>query len=109
MNCPLTDQPRKLSLQWESNNWALDFSEEFSDYITELKTHKNVQSFNPLTNVSTKKVMSDVRIKGVYPKVKDAVKRYFNFDWDKRIYDLITCIIIASYINSCTPNLSEIR
>jgi hypothetical protein len=109
VNCPLTNQPRKLSLEWEPNNWVLDFSEEFSDYITEVKTRKNIQSFNPLAKISTKKVMSDVKIKGIYPKVKDAVKQYFNFDWDKRIYDLIACIIIASYMNSYTPSLSEIR
>jgi hypothetical protein len=109
VNCPLINQPRKLSLEWEPNNWVLDFSEEFADYITELKSRKNVQGFNPLSNISTKKVMSNVKIKGVYPKIKDVVKQFFNFDWEKRFYDLITCVIIASYLNSHTPSLLEIR
>ncbi|HDH06895.1 MAG TPA: hypothetical protein ENF87_00835 [Thermoproteales archaeon] len=35
--------------------------------------------------------------KDVYEKLKQEVKRYVNFNWEPRLYDLVCCYIIATY------------
>lgn len=38
-----------------------------------------------------------IEIKHIYQPLKDRQRRFVNFEWDERLYDLETCITIATY------------
>jgi hypothetical protein len=51
----------------------------------------------------------EVRISEVYPKLLERVKRFANFDWDPRLYHVVSCYIVATYFAQVFPAFPQLH
>lgn len=98
-----------MVLTWKPRKWIINYSDEFTDYIknVKLKVKQPKNKRNPCGKINTKKMLEGVTIKGFYPEVKYSIERYFDFDWDPPMYDFITSVVMTSYSDT-KPSLKEI-
>ena len=51
----------------------------------------------------------EARISEVYPKLLERVKRFANFDWDPRLYHVVSCYIVATYFAQVFPAFPQLH
>ena len=51
----------------------------------------------------------EARISEVYPKLLERVKRFANFDWDPRLYHVVSCYIAATYFAQVFPAFPQLH
>jgi len=107
MNCPLHNRKREMILTWKPRKWILDYSDEFIDYIKNVKLKVKQPKRNPCSKIITKKMLEDVTIKGFYTQVRNSIEYYFDLDWDPPMYDFIASVVMTSY-SDIKPSLKEI-
>ncbi|MCJ7633896.1 hypothetical protein MUP77_16110 [Candidatus Bathyarchaeota archaeon] len=107
MNCPLHNQKREMVLTWRPRKWIIDYSDEFIDYITNVKSKVKQPKRNPYSKIITMKMLEGVTIKGFYTQVRNSIKYYFDMDWDPPMYDFIASVVMNSY-SDIKPSLKVI-
>jgi len=51
----------------------------------------------------------EVKVSEVYPKLLERVKRFVNFNWDPRLYHVVSCYIVATYFAQVFPAFPQLH
>ena len=103
VNCPLRKPNPSYTIQLKANNWIIRFAKEFSNHISSIKSGALRESpIFPLT-----KDIKNVKLSGIYSKIKNHMRHYFDFEWNKEAYDFLVSIVLENYQK--TPNIRIVR
>ena len=96
-----------MILTWKPRKWIIDYSDEFIDYVKNVKLKVKQPKRNPYSKIITMKMLEGVTIKGFYTQVRNSIKYYFDMDWDPPMYDFIASVVMNSY-SDIKPSLKII-